>query len=170
MTPRRRWCVIGTALCALGIPVAEPADAVSTPTANRWTARCWSVGVTTIAGGLRLLEDARVTAVGHSAPHCIGRVRGHDVTGAGELESNEVIEGSCRGGRGVADIRMTIPTSGGVQEVRALVPFVYTGAVGVGHSTVLSENLIVVLAAVEGDCVTAPATKLQYWDTFAINT
>jgi hypothetical protein len=170
MAACRRWWIVGPVAVTLAMLGVEPSGAGSRPAESRWIARCWSIGVTTISGGLRLVENSRVTAVGHSVPHCVGRIRGHEVTGPGELNSTERIEGSCRGGRGVADIRIRIPTSGGIQEVQAVVPFSFTGTFGVGESTVLSENLIVVLAALEGDCITQPVTKLRYWDTFAINT
>jgi hypothetical protein len=90
---------------------------------------------------------------------CQGAVRGHQVTGAGTLGEDGVINGSCSSGSGEVHFSFTIPTTDGEQKFRLTFPFVYGPGGGTARTTDFPG--VFVFSPTAGDCMNKPVTEFN---------
>ena len=98
---------------------------------------------------------------------CDGNLDGHEITGPGTWGFEGVVSNaSCaEGGRGTGSILMTVPTDAGQQHFEEAIDFAF-GPAGtypplVGDWVGQRTTGLFVVTPTEGDCVTAPVTRVD---------
>lgn len=103
------------------------------------------------------LESGPATFTSSGTAVCFG---GLQSTGPGTYTSSGTFEGACTGVTGEFDYRITVPTAQGERTIADHGTFTtpyFTSEKGFGTFQ---------LAPIEGDCVTAPLTKMQVYGQF----
>ncbi|HUR73802.1 MAG TPA: hypothetical protein VMZ00_05965 [Sporichthya sp.] len=132
-------------------------------------ARCGFSYAPAISPGIGMAPGAgTVSSGGESGTvDCTGSLDGHEITGPGTWGFEGVVSrASCaEGGEGTGLILMTVPTDAGSQHFEEAIDFAF-GPAGtypplVGDWVGQRTTGIYVVTPAEGDCVTAPVTRVD---------
>ncbi|MGH2720150.1 MAG: hypothetical protein ACRDJO_00930 [Actinomycetota bacterium] len=99
---------------------------------------------------------------------CIGRVRGHEVTGPGSFTQEGTTEGTLLTGSGGGREWLRVPTTGGEQTVSFTYTLEYGPGLGLKFGDSLAGPYTFVFAPSRGDGVLAPVTQIAATGWFVL--
>jgi hypothetical protein len=156
------------AVIMLVLVPGSPAGAASGSTAS-----CVMKSLLSFSPGITGTSPRKVASSTHGETGmitCVGKVNGHDATGAGTIGFDGLWDLSCLGGKGTETVSLTIPTAAGPQKFTFSVNETVVPPAGYKTGGPFVGPVPFVFYPTKGDCVTSPITELGFAASAALKT